>query len=382
MNNGIKMISVDDHVQEPANLWTDRLSKNRWGERIPHIKRQPDGTERWFVDGQMLKLRGVASAGAVMDDRGAEPQRWVEVPPAAYDPAKRLEAMDADGIDVSVLYPTVAGVAGEVFGRITDSELELACVQAYNDWLIEEWAGASERFVPQCLVPLSPVAAAVKEIERCVAKGHRGVVLPAIPMELRDLPHINGPEYDALWAVCQDLAVPICFHAGASAEIQLKPYAGFSPAVAAAFAALTQPASTIFVVVNLLLSRILFRFPKLKVVFSESALGWGSYLLEYADYQFEHDQIHLEGYPLKPSELFQRQCYLTGWYDAGSLKNLGLLTTDNILWSTNFPLATSTWPDSRKFVERSFAGLSEGARQKVLWDNAAELYKIGGKKTG
>jgi predicted TIM-barrel fold metal-dependent hydrolase len=379
MNNGIKIISVDDHVQEPANLWTDRLSKNRWGERIPHIERQPDGTERWFVDGRMLQLRGVASAGAVMDDRSAEPQRWAEVPPAVYDPAKRLEAMDADGIDVSVLYPTVAGVAGEVFGRIADSELELACVQAYNDWLSETWAGASERFVPQCLVPLSPVAAAVKEIERSVAKGHRGVVLPAIPMELRDLPHINEPEYDALWAVCQDLAVPICFHAGASAEIQLKPYAGFSPAVAAAFEALARPASTIFVVVNLLLSRILFRFPELKVVFSESALGWGSYLLEYADYQFEHDQIHLEGYPLKPSELFQRQCFLTGWYDAGSLQHLGLLTTDNILWSTNFPLATSTWPDSRKFVERSFAGLSEGARRKVLWDNAAELYKIGRK---
>ena len=382
MDNTLKMISVDDHVQEPANLWTDRLSKNRWGERIPHIERQPDGTERWFVDGRMLKLRGVASAGAVMDDRSVEPQRWDEVPPAAYDPAKRLEAMDGDGIDVSVLYPTVAGVAGEVFGRIRDTELELACVQAYNDWLIEEWAGASERFVPQCIVPLSPVAAAVKEIERCVAKGHRGVVFPANPMELRDLPHINEPQYDALWAACEDLAVPICFHAGASAEIQLKPYAGFSPAVAAAFEALARPASTIFIVVNLLLSRILFRFPKLKVVFSESALGWGSYLLEYADYQFEHDQIHLEGYPLKPSELFQRQCFLTGWYDAGSLKNLGLLTTDNILWCTNFPLATSTWPDSRKFIERSFAGIAESARRRILWDNAADLYKIGGKKTG
>jgi uncharacterized protein len=376
MNNGLKIISVDDHVQEPAGLWTDRLSKSRWGERIPHIERQADGTERWLVDGRILPLGGVASAGAVMDDRNAQPQRWDDVPRAAYVPAERLKAMDADGIDCSVLYPTVAGVAGEVFGRILDPELELACVQAYNDWLVEEWAGASARFIPQCLVPLSGVDAAVKEVERSLAKGHRGVILPGIPMELRELPHINDPQYDPLWAACRDARVPICFHAGASAATQLKPYAGFAPEVRGAFEALTRPASTIFVLVNLLLSRILFRFPELKVVFSESALGWGSYLLEYADYQFEHDHIHLEGYPLKPSELFQRQCFLTGWYDAGSLKNLGLLTTDNVLWCTNFPLATSTWPDSRKFVERSFAGIAESARRQILWDNAAQLYKI------
>jgi predicted TIM-barrel fold metal-dependent hydrolase len=376
MDNTFKMISVDDHVQEPANLWTDRLSKNRWGERIPHIERQPDGTERWLVDRRMLPLGGVAAAGAAMDDRSALPQRWDEVPRAAYIPAERLKAMDADGVDCSVLYPTVPGLAGEIFGRILDPELELACILAYNDWLVEEWTGASARFIPQCLVPLSSVDAAVKEIERSVAKGHRGVILPGIPMELRDLPHINDSAYDPLWAACRDACVPICFHAGASAATQLKPYSGFPPAVASAFGALTRPASTIFVVVNLLMSRILFRFPQLKIVFSESALGWGSYLLEYADYQFEHDHIQLEGYLLKPSELFQRQCFLTGWYDAASLHNLGLLTTDNILWCTNFPLATSTWPDSQRFVERSFVGIAESARRQILWENAAQLYKI------
>ena len=67
--------------------------------------------------------------------------------------------MDAAGVDYSVLYPTVAGLAGEAFGRLRDPDLELACVQAYNDWLIEEWAAASERFIPQCIVPIWPVEA-------------------------------------------------------------------------------------------------------------------------------------------------------------------------------------------------------------------------------
>ena len=385
MENGkerIGIISVDDHVQEPAKLWVERLSQNHWGERIPHTVRLPDGTERWLVDGAPLELGGIASAAALMDDRNAEPQCWTNVPRAVYDPAERLKAMDVDGIDYSVLYPTVAGVGGEVLGRIADPELELDCVRAYNDWIIEEWAAASARFIPQCLAPLSSVKAAVREIERAVRRGHRGVILPGIPMELREVAHINGPEYDPLWAACQDLAVPICFHAGASAATQLKPYAGFAPAVAGAFAALTRPASTIFVLVNFLLSRILFRFPELKVVFSESALGWGSYLLEYADYQFANDRIRLEGYALKPSELFRRQCFLTGWYDRASLQEPGLVGIDSILWCANFPLATSTWPDSQKFVERSFAGLSDSARRKILWDNAAALYKIDAKKIG
>ena len=132
-----RFISVDDHVQEHPELWTERLSKTKWGDRIPHVEQKADGTECWVVDGRELPLQGVAEVGAVMADRSAVPRRWEEVPKVVYDPKERLRAMDADGVDFSVLYPTVAGVAGETFGRIEDPELELACVQAYNNWLIK-----------------------------------------------------------------------------------------------------------------------------------------------------------------------------------------------------------------------------------------------------
>ena len=90
--------------------------------------------------------------------------------------------MDSGGIDRSVLYPTVAGLAGEAFGRFTDGELELACVQAYNDWIIDEWAKASNRFIPLALVPLGPPEATIKEIERAVKLGHRGIIFTSMPM--------------------------------------------------------------------------------------------------------------------------------------------------------------------------------------------------------
>src|SRR5260370_37946976 len=124
--------------------------------------------------------------------------------------------MAADGVDVSVLCPTVAGLAGETFGQLDDAELELACVQAYNDWLLEVWASTSPRFIPQCLAPLAPIDSSVAEIRRAVGNGHRGVIFPATPMLLRDVPHINESVYDPVWAVCQELDVPVCFHVGSS----------------------------------------------------------------------------------------------------------------------------------------------------------------------
>ena len=370
------LISVDDHVQEHPEVWTQRMSRAKWGERIPHIVQQADGTECWMVDGAKLPMPGVASAGAVLSDRAREPQRWEEVPRVAYVPAERLKAMDVDGVDYSVLYPTVAGLAGETFGRLTDPELELACVQAYNDWLIDEWASTSPRFVPQCIVPLAPIEATVQEIQRAVKKGHKGVIFPAIPMHLRDVPHINEPVYEPLWATCQDLAVPVCFHAGSSTRIQFPAYKDLSPGLAAALGALTRPVSSVQVVANFLYSRILMRYPGLKVVFAESSLAWGAYELETADHQFERQRLHLEGYEMTPSEMFHRQCYMTGWYDRAAIAARHYLGVDNIMWETNFPQATSTWPETRHYVAQSFQDVPEDERAKMLWGNAAQLYKL------
>src|SRR5258705_7934585 len=145
-------ISVDDHVQETPKLWVDPL-ENKFGDRVPHLVTAKDGSEQWFMDGRMLLDGRAARAGALMSDRNEDPKRWTDVPAPAFTPAERLKAMDSAGIDYSVLYPTVAGLAGEAFGRLQDSGVENAGVQAYNEWLIDEWGGASERFLPQGRVP-------------------------------------------------------------------------------------------------------------------------------------------------------------------------------------------------------------------------------------
>jgi predicted TIM-barrel fold metal-dependent hydrolase len=370
------LISADDHAQEHPQVWLSRMSKEKWGDRIPRLCEQSDGTQHWVIDGRRAALPGVALAGAAMADRAREPRRWEEVPPMAYSPKERLKAMDLDGVDYSVLYPVVGGLAGESFARLDDPELELACVQAYNDWLVEEWAGESPRFVPQCIVPLWPVDRTVAEIKRAVGKGHRGVIYPASPMEFRAIPHINDPAYDPIWAVCQDLGVPLCFHSGASLKIQMSPGESFGPAAAAAFKDIVRSVSSIAVLANFILSRILHRFPKLKVVFAESSLGWGAYEMEYADYQSAADGLPAEGYPLKPTELFMRQCYFTCWYDRESIRSRRYVGAKNILWSTQFPLSTSTWPNSRRQIEPGFANVPDDERRQILWENAAKLYSL------
>jgi predicted TIM-barrel fold metal-dependent hydrolase len=352
------------------------MSKAKWGDRIPHVERAADGNERWVVDGKPVDLPGVAVAGGAMPDRAREPQRWGDVPAITYKPSERLRAMDVDGVDYSVLYPVVAGRAGDTFGRLEDAALELACVQAYNDWLIDEWASVSPRFIPQCIVPLAPIAATVSEIKRAVAKGHRGVVMPSVPMMLREVPHINEPAYDPVWATCQELEVPVCFHSGASRGIEFPPYPGFSPRIAAAMKGITQPVSTVLVLANFLFARIMTRFPRLKIVFSETSLAWGAYELELADHQFERQRLHKEGYDLMPSALFKRQCHLVGWFDTTGLKTREHIGVGSILWSTNFPQATSTWPESQRAIARCFEGVPDEVRRQVLVDNPAKLYHL------
>ncbi len=370
-----RFISADDHLVEHPNVWRERMSPARWGDRIPHLAEQKDGSQRWVVDGRPLPASGIADVGALFPDRGQVAQRWSDVPLAAYRPAERLTAMDRDGVSHSVLYPTVAGLAGETFGRLNDPEFELACVQAYNDYVIDEWASASERFVPQCIVPIGPVDATVAEIKRAAARGHKGMIYPAIPMQLRDVPHVNDAEYDRIWATCVELGLPVSMHAGFSPKVQLPVFAGLTPKLADALQAMTRPAASVFAVTNVLLSRILMRFPDLQVIFGESAVGWGPFILEYADHQFEQDRVYLEGYDLKPSELFKRQCYLVGWYDPIAI-HMPYIPPERILWTTHFPTATSTWPDTRDLLDAAMAGVSDEQRRLILSDNAVRLYRL------
>jgi uncharacterized protein len=374
-----KFISTNEHVIESPDVWTSRLTGKQWADRIPHIAAKNDGSEVWLIDGHEYPLLGSGSAAACMPDRGDEPKHWADIPAVITEPARRAAAMEQQGVDYAVLYPSVAGIGGEVFGRIEDPELELACVRAYNDWVVETWTAASPKFIAQCIVPLSSFERMEAEIRRSVAKGHKGVIFPGIPDQVRKgSPHINDHGYDAVWRTCEALGVPVCFHAGVVPSMELEPYAGYPRAVQAAFKAITRPASGAAMLSNILISRICERFPKLKVVFAESAMGLTNFSIEGADYGFRMWRLDERyGHKARPSAIFKQNCYIVGWYDRLNLRSvLDYLGSSSMLWSTKFPLGTSSWPDTQKQIAQSFDGIPEGEKRKVLWANAAELYGL------
>jgi predicted TIM-barrel fold metal-dependent hydrolase len=371
-----RFISADDHVIEHPRVWTDRLSRQRWGDRIPHLEHDSGGADFWLIDGRKMPLLGSGSAAALMPDR-REPRKWEELPLAAYQPAERLKLMEASGVEHSILYPSVAGVGGETFASIEDPELERDCVRAYNDWLIEEWAPAGSHFIPQCIVPTSSVAAAVAEIKRAVAADHRGVIFPPAIDQLRNALHINEPGWDPLWSACEELQVPLCLHAGSLPMLELAPYERYSAEIKAALYDISRPACAIGFLSNLLMSHILERHPRLTVIFGESSLGWMNFVIETVEHnvrQFGAGKVKFE---IEPRELLKSQCRFISWYDDVNLRAVcNQFGADCVLWAWNFPNATSEYPDTPKLNEASFPNLGKETSAKIIRENAARLYRL------
>jgi predicted TIM-barrel fold metal-dependent hydrolase len=315
----------------------------------------------------------VAQVGALLPQRFAEPRAWAEVPAAAHVPAQRLEAMDRDGVSISVLYPGAPGYGGEAFGALADPELEVECCRAYNDWLLETW-GKSPRFVPQCLLPVSSVGASRAELERAVGRGHRGAVMHPFPWHLRrGVPHIHDRAWDPLWDALQSLGVPLCWDAGAG--FMLDVYPGFGPAARSAYASARRPISGAIAVASFLLGGIPERFPALEIVFASSSVDWIVFQLENSDWEWQQSQLQREGIPL-PSEIFRRQCYVTTWFEKAGLRQRDFIGVDSILWQVGFPLSSSTHPDTASAIRENLGDLPARERERIVHGNAAALYGL------
>jgi predicted TIM-barrel fold metal-dependent hydrolase len=372
------VISVDDHVVEPPDLWTRCMSHAKWGDRIPHVAAQANGTERWVIDGRVSASNSLAPAGALSDDRGSEPQVWSQVPKSAYEPQARLAAMDSDGVDCSVLYPSAAGISGEEIGAIKDLELQVECARIYNDWIIEVWAAASPRFVPQAILPAGSVEAATAEAKRAVGRGHKGVIMPAQPSQTNPAsPHLYKPDWDPLWTTIQELDVPVCFHAGSAPSVMFEISPAYDTAGARAFDNVRQAAGSAALINGMVLSGILYRFAKLQPVFAGSAIDYVPFALEALDHQWERQRLaENEGFTERPSAIFRRQCYVTTWKEKVGLRNRNYIGADRILWESEFPRSASTYPESTRMIENNFAEVPAEDRNLILWRNAARIYKL------
>ncbi len=389
-----KIISVDDHVVEPAHLWQTWLPE-RFKERGPRSERRGIGTMRlaggatyeqtfdengpqadcWiYEDLVYINKRHVAAVGYARDDMTLSPITYDEMRPGCYDPVARLADMDMNWVEASLCFPTFPRFCGQTFTEAKDKELALACVKAYNDWMVEEWCGDSGgRLIPLIIVPLWDAELAAQEVRRNAERGVRAMTFSEIPPHL-GLPSIHTGYWDPLFEACATTGTVVNMHIGSSSKM---------PATSAdapvAVAATLSFGNAMASLADFLFSGVLIRFPTLKIAYSEGQIGWLPYILERADAVWEDHRAWggvADVIPEPPSTYFHRQVWGCFFKDFHGLRSLDVIGDDRVTFETDYPHTDSTWPDTKAIATDMMAGLTDEQIYKVVRGNAIDLYSL------
>ena len=374
------IIDVDTHVTETADVWTARAPASM-RERVPRVVQDDRGRDWWYIGSERVAPVGLTATAGTGDFK-TPPRGYADMHPGAYNAQARLDYMDSTGIWAMVLYPNVGGFGAQEFLRLRDPELMQTCVQIYNDWQTE-WASVdSRRLLPITSIPFWDVEASVREVRRCAALGHRGILFTGVPQSF-GMPVLGDHHWDPLWEVAVELDLPISFHIGSgNMEGGLLRDKVRSYGRMAAFAGYSVE---LFLdngrqLCDLLMSGVLARYPDIRFVSVESGIGWIPFVLEALDYQFAGNRVREDRPDLEllPSEYFRRNVYACYWFEQTAPRQLlSSMSTGNILFETDFPHPTSLYgEDVQALITSGLGDCDEATRRQILWDNAAALYKV------
>jgi len=361
------IISVDDHVVEPPDMFDGRLPA-RYADRAPRVIERADGREMWLFEGVEIPNFGLnAVSGRPEEEYGIEPTRYDEIRPGCWDVAARIDDMNAGGVLASMCFPSFPQFCGQIFANTEDKDLALAVLRAYNDWNIEGWAGAAPgRLIPLALIPYWDPQLMADEVRRVAAAGVRAVTWSENPEKL-GVPSFHSEHWDPFWQACDDAGMVVCLHIGSSSQVKL-------PSIEAPFTTMMtlQPTAVMDTAADLLWSRVLVEFPNVRFALSEGSIGWIPYLLERADYVWEHHR-RWTGSDLGgrlPSEVFREHflaCFISD--DAG-LRLLDRIGTDIVCVESDYPHSDSTWPTTPERLAAQLQGLDREVVDAVTHGNA------------
>jgi predicted TIM-barrel fold metal-dependent hydrolase len=399
MNETPRIISVDDHVIEPRSVWTDRLP-TKFLDRGPRVERK-FGSPTYPVPDKMVLDEGDGPNARWCDIWVYEDLRWPMyaghaqarlrdpslgplVPvtfddffPGCFEQPERLEDMDLNYVEAALCFPTFVRFCGQTFAERDDKELALLCVQAYNDWMIDEWcAGAGTgRLIPLTLVPLWDAELAATEVRRCAGKGSSAVAFSENPSKL-GLPSIHSGHWDPFFAACDETQTVVNMHIGSSSTLTTtSPDAPLS--VTMSLTALNAQAA----LADWLLSGLLPRFSQLRIALSEGQVGWMPFALERVDAIWDRGDVWepalLQRVPERPSSYMDR-VYGCVFDDTHGLRSRGIVGMKQIMFETDYPHADSTYPNSRQTAEKLIAnaGLDEQEAWQLVRGNAIECYGL------
>jgi predicted TIM-barrel fold metal-dependent hydrolase len=365
-----KPISADDHIIEHPHVWTDRLPE-RLRAAGPHVVELDDGRQVWAYEDELVKIR--KGNALPRDGFGGDNEAWIrfdEMRPGCYDPKERLADMDRAGVWASLGFPDFARFSGHRFLGRKDPQLALQCVRAYNDYVLDEWcATAPERLMGTSIVPYWDLPAARAELERVAQSGARALAFSEDPTAF-GLPSIHTRHWDPLWAAVSATGLPVCMHIGSSGRfVRTTPDA---PDTTTMTVLATQ---TMCACADWLFSGVFERFPSLRVIFSEGGAGWAPFIVERAEKAFGRYGDDSGG-TRSPAELFAEHVYVCIVDEPFAVHSLADLPVDNLLWETDYPHESGSFPDSRKLLEHLLRDVSEDDAVKIAESNACRLFHL------
>jgi predicted TIM-barrel fold metal-dependent hydrolase len=390
-----RIISVDDHVIEPAHVWQEYLpaafrdrgpkltrvrGRLRFEPRHMAFREDTEGywADCWSFGGILFPVTGgFAAVSFPRDQAHNRAVLFDDILPGCYDRGARLADMDGNHTDASLCFPTFPRFCGQTFLERGDRDLALACVQAYNDWMIGEWCAdaARGRLIPLTLIPMWDPVLAAQEVRRCAAKGSHAIAFSENPAAL-GLPSVHTDAWDPLWAACEETDTVVNMHIGSSSTFS-KTSDDAPPLV---IIALTFEGAS-HALVDWLTSGVLARFSSLRIALSEGQVGWMPFLLERLDEAWEHARGYAktqQKVPEPPSSYVPGRVFGCVFDDQVGLALRDRIGMGQIMFETDYPHGDSTFPHSRDTAATiaSKAGLSEQETWRLLRGNAISCYRL------
>ena len=368
------LISVDDHIVEPPNMFKDHLSK-KYLEDAPRLVHNPDGSDMWkFRDTVIPNVALNAVAGRPKEEYGLEPQGLDEIRPGCYNVDERVKDMNAGGILGSICFPSFPGFAGRLFAT-EDPEFSLALVQAYNDWHIEEWCGAyPARFIPMAIPVIWDAELCAEEVRRVSKKGVHALTFTENPAAM-GYPSFHSEYWNPLFEALCDTNTVMNIHIGSSGRLAIT-----APDAPMDVMITLQPMNIVQAAADLLWSRPIKEYPDLKVALSEGGTGWIPYFLERADrtYEMHSTWTHQNFGDKLPSDVF-RDHFLTCFIsDKVGVQLRNMIGIDNICWEADYPHSDSMWPGAPEELwdVLSVNNVSDDEITKMTHENAMRWYSF------
>jgi predicted TIM-barrel fold metal-dependent hydrolase len=406
---GVYIIDCDAHLTEPPELWTSRAPEHLV-DRMP-LLRTVDGVTAWYLDGEVWASIGgntlatSADGGAPEKVHGANSaQPYERIDLSSYQVKERLDLLDNLGIYAQVLYPNGIGFASNHIFAIEDTEIRSTVLRIYNDFLVGVQKQSNGRLFPQALLPVWDMDLCVSEINRLADQGITGFTLSDKP-EMIGLPELWESYWDPMWQLFNDRGLVANFHIGSGArreELQALRTSRFRSKekgqmqIGGSSLSLTwtefgwQRRAAVFstqfitsnlrIIVNLCMSNLFDRFPKLKIVSAESGIGWIPFLLESMDFQYDEMVVSEEEVnhaKKRPSEYFRDHIYVMFWFEKIAPERLiDCIGVKNVLVETDIPHPVCLYPNPKEHFLRVLGRHDDETIRRVLQDNAAELYGI------